>query len=121
MKVQCRRISRPGAVLVAVAAAITAAAALTRDAAAEPPPPVVARTEPEPRCDRDQDLACTLVRETTTGVWVWTQRYRPAEPGNSGWTLSVGAGPPVPFAVTQFVATVPPPARPTPNGAPILE
>jgi len=118
MKVDDRRRRCRGiAVLVVVVAMATL---LARDAIADAPPPPAVPAQPAPWCQRDQDLACTLVRETPAGVWIWTERFRPADPGNSGWTLAVGAGP-VSSAVAHLIATVPPPARPTPNGAPILE
>ena len=132
MKDESRRTRRRAASCVALVA-LVAATSVTRVAGADPSfpaagpaaspaaAPAAAPAEPEPRCHRDRDLACTLVRETPGGVWVFTERFRPADAGNSGWTLAVGAGPASPGAATHFVATTPPPARPTPNGAPILE
>jgi len=131
MKFESKRLGRPGRLArlrrrgtaFVVVAAVVAAPSLTREALAESPELPVAPPEPEPRCRRDQDLACTLVRETPTGVWVWTERFRPAAPGSSGWTLAVGAASPspAPLTVTHLVATDLPPAPTTPNGAPILE
>jgi|GEM_PF-3838549 len=119
MKVDERRRRRRGAAVLVVAG-LAMATLLTRAAAAEAPPPPAVAAQAAPWCQRDQDLACTLVRETAAGVWIWTERFRPAEPGNSGWTLAVGAGPVSP-AVTHLIAAIPALARPTPNGAPILE
>ena len=124
MTIDRRRLRRCGAVLAALVLVTTIS---TRPAAADPkaPAPGAAQSpasqEPEPRCHRDQDLACTLVRETAAGVWLWTVRFRPAEAGNSGWTLAVGAGAVTPGPVAQFIAPARTPAPPTPNGAPILE
>lgn len=124
MGIDHRHFRRRGATAV-VAAVLATATLIARAAVADPkaelPAPAAATTEPEPRCHRDQDLACTLVRETPAGVWVWTERFRPAEPNNSGWTLTVGAGQVSPNPVAHFVASPPSPLRTTPNGAPILE
>ena len=123
MRVDSTRLRRGGAplVLLLVLAAVTAGPSLP-PAAAEPAAPSAPSPEPEPWCHRDQDLACTLVRETPAGVWVWTERFRSLEAGSGGWTLSVGAGPVSSIPVVpHFVAAVPPPVHPTPNGAPILE
>jgi len=119
MKVERNRARRRAALLVATAVAM-AVAPLARADGVDVPAPPGAPAEPEPRCHRDQDLACTVVRETPAGVWVWTERFRPAEPGTTGWTLAVGAGPVSAVPSLHFVAT-PTPTRPTPNGAPILE
>ena len=122
-KIELRRLRRRTAAFVVATGVVTVlvAQAHAADPKGDPPVPAAASPEPEPRCHRDQDLACTLVRETPTGVWVWTERFRPAEATNSGWTLAVGAGPVSPVPVAHFVAPSPPPARTTPNGAPILE
>jgi hypothetical protein len=131
MKFESRRLGRLGRLVrlrrrrttFVVVAALVAATSLTREAMADAPGLASGPPEPEPQCHRDQDLACTLVRETPTGVWVWTERFRPAPPGSPGWTLAVGAASasPAPLAVTPLVATNLPSAPPTPNGAPILE
>jgi hypothetical protein len=132
MKFESRRLGRLGRLVclrrrgtafIAVAALVATASSPTREALADSPGLPAGPPEPEPWCRRDQDLACTLVRETSTGVWIWTERFRPAAPGSTGWTLAVGAGsaPPAPLAVTHLVATNLPSAPPTPNGAPILE
>ncbi len=116
MTVDRRRVRRWGiALAVATAAGITTP--LTRDATADPAS-LPAAPEPEPRCHREEDLACTLVRETSIGVWVWTERFRPGESGSSGWTLAVGAGPVTPSPTVRFVT---PPPHTTANGSPILE
>ena len=123
IRIARRRLRHRGAVMIVAALAVSAGLA-ARAAAADPKADLSApgsvSTEAEPRCHRDQDLACTLVRETPAGVWVWTERFRPAEPSNTGWTLAVGAGPVSPVPVAHFVAPAPP-ARTTANGAPILE
>ncbi|HEY4184624.1 MAG TPA: hypothetical protein VGP07_06110 [Polyangia bacterium] len=75
----------------------------------------------EPRCNRHDDLSCTVVRETTAGVWVWTARFRPAEPNSPTWSIAVGTAV-VGAAPTVKFLPIPPATRsPTPNGAPILE
>lgn len=118
MKVDGKRLPRRGAILVLVAAAVMATPSW-RHAIAEPAAPATASTEPEPWCHRDQDLACTLVRETPGGVWVWTERFRPIESGTGSWTLAVGAGPIASVALVPHVVVAAPLS--TPNGAPILE
>jgi hypothetical protein len=117
MKVQRGRRRRRGAALVFVAVAgVTTAIAgsALADPAVGPGP-----REAELRCHRDEDVACTLVRETSAGVWIWTERFRAAELSTVAWTLAVGAGPISPLPMVSFLAA--PSVRATPNGAPILE
>jgi len=113
MNVDCRRVRRWAMALIVVVA--TLVAPLPRAAAAEPATSS-APTESEPRCHREEDLACTLVRETSVGVWVWTERFRPGKPSSSGWTLAVG-----PATSTVPFLTPPAPPHTTANDSPILE
>jgi hypothetical protein len=69
------------------------------------------------QCLPDQDVSCTLVRETPNGVLVWTERYRPA-PSSAHWSLVLDTGT---LILGDPVAFVPDPTSSTPNGAPILE
>lgn len=71
------------------------------------------------QCLPDQDVSCTLVRETPNGVLVWTERYQPAPSRTARWSLILEpgtrvSGDPVRVAPTDALAS-------TPNGAPILE
>jgi len=118
MNVDCRRVRRWAKALVVVVATV---ATPPLGAAAAEPTSSSAPTEPEPRCHRDEDLACTLVRETSIGVWVWTERFRPGQPGSSGWTLDVGAGPVSSVPTVHFVTPPAPTHTTTANDSPILE
>jgi hypothetical protein len=75
----------------------------------------------EPRCNRRDDLSCTIVRETAAGVWVWTERFRPAEPNSPTWSIAVGTAAVGAAPTVKFLPSRPATASTTPNGAPILE
>jgi len=110
MNADRKRARRRVMALMVVAIVATLPRAATADPASPP-----ALTDPEPRCHREEDLACTVVRETSIGVWVWTERFRPGDSSSSGWTLAVG-----PLSPTRLVIPSPP-AHTTANDAPILE
>lgn len=100
------------AVVAAIAATATARAAGDAEGTADA----------GPRCHTREDRACTLVRETDDGFWVWTQRFRVTDATGPPWSISFGPGGAVTGAAVSFVANVSiPPDRSTPNGAPILE
>jgi hypothetical protein len=80
-----------------------------------------------PRCHEREDRACTLVRETEDGVWVWTQRFRATESTGPPWSISLGPGGLIAGGPVRIVASSSNAGErstfddPTPNGAPILE
>ena len=99
-----------------VVAALSGTAARGDEPAGGAPLPAA----PESLCHRDEDLACTVVRETPDGVWVWTERFRAAVTGSPNWSLAIGGGAVSPQPTVRFLANGPP-SRTTANGSPILE
>jgi hypothetical protein len=120
-------------------AAIPAAARAAADPARREPRRAAAQDNDPYRCHPNEDIACTVVRETAQGMTIVTVRPgRPAMPMSAASWSVVGAAPPGGTAypggiiyVVPTVQTVPPqfqalaqtqePAFSTANYAPILE
>jgi hypothetical protein len=103
-------------------------AVVRRPAEAKPAPPATSATpDPDPyRCHPNEDIACTVVRETLQGLVIATFRGRPEEAGT--WTVVSSPPPGAPYTPGGTVYVVPSIPRTAaaqpplpPNGAPIID
>jgi hypothetical protein len=104
--------------------------AVRRTAEAKPPghpaPAAVASDSDPYRCHPNEDVACTVVRETAQGLVIATFRGRPEEGGS--WTVVSSPPPGAPYTPGGTVYVVPSIPRTAaaqpplpPNGAPIID
>jgi len=103
-----------------------------KKAAPKPPAPRPAATDDPYRCHPSEDVACTVVRETSQGTVIVTVRPRGRSALTPAWMVVSGTPPspgPHPGGTVYVVPNTTADAEPTPhqaalvssNGAPILD